>query len=144
MIVLTVSDGAAIAARTVVIDAVAEAAGPDVRIELTPSFPVIPGQEVILHPIATSRANIVEIVLSVDGQPIDLDPDGRARIHAGDPGKMEIVWIVEHRRSEDSAMASIAKLERQWTIEVLDFDEGQHFEVELSPADMKEILTNLP
>lgn len=84
-----------------------------------------------------------------DSNQIDLDVaafDERREIglRAPGPGKMEIVWIVEHRRSEDSAMASIAKLERQWTIEVLDFDEGQHFEVELSPADMKEILTNLP
>ncbi|MCH5373555.1 MAG: hypothetical protein JJ992_06230, partial [Planctomycetes bacterium] len=61
---------------------------PDVTIELTPSFPALPGQTVQAHVIADSLADITGLTLTLDGQPLSLDAFGRASFVAGSPGKM--------------------------------------------------------
>jgi hypothetical protein len=60
---------------------------PQVVIELTPSFPVISGQEVLLHAVADSFADIVGLSLSFDGNPVTLDEYGRGRVVAQGLGK---------------------------------------------------------
>src|SRR5207249_1013254 len=62
---------------------------PQVTVELTPSFPVTPGQNVIVHVSAASLADITApLGLTVNGQPLTLDAQGRATLQAGAPGRM--------------------------------------------------------
>src|SRR5205085_974468 len=60
---------------------------PSIVLSLTPSFPVIPGQKVLVHVIAASVADISFIALTADGQPISLDSQGRATLTAGAIGQ---------------------------------------------------------
>jgi large repetitive protein len=73
-----VSDGESIRSRTSAIQVGTRFAAPLVTIEQTPSFAVVPGQAVLLHAIADSQANINSIALTVNGQPVTLDSQGRA------------------------------------------------------------------
>jgi YD repeat-containing protein len=73
-----VSDGESSRTRTSVIQVGTRFAAPLVTIEQTPSFAVVPGQAVLLHTIADSQADISSIALTVNGQPVTLDSQGRA------------------------------------------------------------------
>jgi hypothetical protein len=64
----------------VVVRAAVELPGPAVTVVLTPSFPARPGDPVIVHAIADSLADIASLQVTLDGQPIALDADGRAAI----------------------------------------------------------------
>jgi DNA-binding beta-propeller fold protein YncE len=61
--------------------------GPLVTIELTPSFPAVPGQSVLIHPIADSLAEITSLTITVDGVPLALDGQGRAEFIPIQPGR---------------------------------------------------------
>ncbi len=50
---------------------------PIVLINLTPSFPVSVGQSLLIHPTASSIADITSITLTVNGAPVTLDSLGR-------------------------------------------------------------------
>lgn len=60
---------------------------PVVRLELTPSFPAAPGQNVLIHAVADSLADITSLRVQLDGQDVLLDANGRATVVAGAPGK---------------------------------------------------------
>ncbi|NLS91835.1 MAG: hypothetical protein GXX96_06600, partial [Planctomycetaceae bacterium] len=90
VVVLAVSDGAATSTESILIVAAVQPDLPQVTVELTPSFPAIPGQPVLVHAIADSLADITQLSLTVAGQPVALDDLGRARIIAGDFGKTPI------------------------------------------------------
>ncbi|WP_205678900.1 CARDB domain-containing protein [Aquisphaera insulae] len=83
----SVSDGEATAMVPVVLRAAIVPEPPAVSIELTPSFPVVPGQKVLVHAIAAGLAEIAGLTLSIDGQSVTLDAQGRAQIVAGAPGR---------------------------------------------------------
>lgn len=87
VVTLSASDGALVTKRSILIRADVEPALPQVTLELTPSFPAVPGQTVTVHAIAGSLADIAGIELTVDGVPLLLDATGRAQITAGGPGK---------------------------------------------------------
>ncbi|MFO7899372.1 MAG: Ig-like domain-containing protein, partial [Planctomycetota bacterium] len=89
-VALRVSDGEATTSQAIVIEASLEPDPPAVTVELTPSFPVLPGDPVLVHAIADSLADITALSLTVDGTPTALDEDGRAQIVAGQPGKTTI------------------------------------------------------
>ena len=84
---LNVSDGQTTSTQDILIRAEIVPAVPSVVIELTPSFPAVPGQSVLLHVIADSLAEIVDLQVTVDGQSVVLDSSGRVEIAAGGPGK---------------------------------------------------------
>jgi YD repeat-containing protein/VCBS repeat-containing protein len=87
-VTFSVSDGQAVVSQTAVIQAALHPQGPQVTVELTPSFPVTPGQNVIVHVSAASLADITALGLTVNGQPLTLDAQGRATLKAGAPGRM--------------------------------------------------------
>ncbi len=88
VVTFSVSDGQAIASQTVLLRAALQPASPRVTVELTPSFPALPGQRVQVHVAAASLADIVGLHLFVDGRPVTLDAQGRATVVAGAPGRM--------------------------------------------------------
>ena len=51
---------------------------PQVIVVLTPSFPAVPGQSVLVHVAASSLAPITGLTLTIAGQPVTLDSQGRA------------------------------------------------------------------
>jgi hypothetical protein len=89
-VTFTVSDGVSEAVRAVNLHAAVHPELPVVTVELTPSFPVIPGQKVVAHVIARSRAEITGLSLKVDGKALPLDAQGRAGFVAGTPGRVTL------------------------------------------------------
>ncbi len=87
VVTLQVSDGQATSTQNILIRSSVQPQTPSVTIALTPSFPAIPGQQVIINVIASSVAPISGVTLTVDGQPVTLDSNGRATITAGAPGQ---------------------------------------------------------
>jgi RHS repeat-associated protein len=91
IVTLDVSDGQATSAQDILIRASVQPQPPGVTIVLTPSFPAIPGQTVVVNIIAASIAPISSLTTTLNGQPLLLDSNGRATIAAGAPGEMQIV-----------------------------------------------------
>ncbi len=75
-----------------------EAVLPDVRIELVPSFPSQPNQEVQVRVTASSLVGIASIILYADGQEVLLDSQGRGRILPTGPGQITLEAIAEDRQ----------------------------------------------
>ena len=91
LVTFEVTDGAARVQETIVLRAVTTPAPPVVHVELTPSFPALPNQAVLVHAIAQSLGTIESLTLTLDGQPVTLDAQGRATLRIGQPGKYELV-----------------------------------------------------
>jgi subtilase family serine protease len=89
-VALHVWDGEATTSTSIVLAAAIAPRRPQVWIELTPSFPAIPGQRVLVHASADSLAEIAQLTLRVDGVPVALDGLGRATVVAPGPGKLSI------------------------------------------------------
>ena len=87
VVTLQVSDGEVSSSQNILIQASVQPHLPSVTIVLTPSFPAIPGQQVIIDAIATSVAPITSLVVTVNGQPVTLSANGEATITAGSPGQ---------------------------------------------------------
>ncbi|MDH4177677.1 MAG: putative Ig domain-containing protein, partial [Thermoleophilia bacterium] len=92
-VTLQASDGQLVGRQTIVLRASLEPVAPSVRLELTPSFPAIPGQKVLAHAIADSLADIASLRLYVNGQEVALDANGRATLTAGSPGKVNLLAV---------------------------------------------------
>ncbi|MDH5639643.1 MAG: putative Ig domain-containing protein, partial [Nitrospira sp.] len=90
LMLVTVSDGQATTTDSFVLRAGTELQTPHVQIDLTPSFPVVPGQKVLASVLASSLAEIVSTTISVNGQPVTFDHLGRAVITAGGPGELVV------------------------------------------------------
>ena len=88
-VVFSVSDGELSAAHTAVIHALLVAQAPAVTLEITPSFPSVPGEQVVVHASATGLASIATLTLSMNGQPVTLDAQGRYHFTATTPGRVE-------------------------------------------------------
>ena len=86
--VFSVSDGQLSVSKTAVIDALLSSQAPTVTVELTPSFPALPGQQVLVHVSATGVATIANLTLTENGQPVTLDAQGRYFYTATTPGQI--------------------------------------------------------
>ncbi len=91
VVTLQVSDGQATSTQNILIRASVQPQPPGVTIVLTPSFPAIPGQQVVVNAIASSIAPIASLTVTYNGQPLVLDANGRATITASAPGQALIV-----------------------------------------------------
>jgi VCBS repeat-containing protein len=91
LVMATISDGELDTVAPVVIRATTSPQLPNVVIVATPSFPAVPGQDVLMHVAATGFADIASLTVTVDGKPVTLDAQGRFHVTAGQPGKMTIV-----------------------------------------------------
>ncbi len=67
---LHVSDSVTTSSQAIVILADIELPAPAVTVELTPSFPALEGDIVLVHAIADSLADIVDLVVTFDGTPL--------------------------------------------------------------------------
>src|SRR3546814_13607235 len=61
---------------------------------LTPSFPPVAGQQVLVHAVADSLSDVTSLRVWLDGQELTPDADGRATITVGQPGKYELTATV--------------------------------------------------
>ncbi len=86
----SVSDGDLSPTESVLLDAVITPVLPSVFIELTPSFPALPGQQVTIQAIASSVAPINSISVNVDGQPITLNSQEVGTYTPTTPGQIPI------------------------------------------------------
>ena len=86
-----VSDGRDSAVAPVVLRVTTDPILPTVVIEQTPSFAAVPGQDVLIHVIATGFADISSLVVTYQGRILTLDAQGRAHVTAGAPGQSELV-----------------------------------------------------
>ena len=91
VVTLLVGDGKTVTRRSIVMRALLEPIAPTVRLELTPSFPPVPGTDVLVHALADSLSTITSLRVWVDGTELVLDANNRAHITAGAPGKHLIV-----------------------------------------------------
>ena len=83
-------DGFTTRTQSIVIRAAVDPAGPDVRVELTPSFPGVPGAPVLITPAASGFADVAGTTVSVDGVALDLDDQGRATFVPDAPGRYDV------------------------------------------------------
>src|SRR5438093_262821 len=60
---------------------------PTVTVAVTPSFPAVPGQQVVVHVSATGVAGIAGLTLTQDGQPVTLDAQSRYLYTPTAPGR---------------------------------------------------------
>ena len=67
----TVSDGSLATFKAVVISAKTSIALPKITVDLTPSFPVISGQKVVVNTLVDSIASIANIQVKLDGNLVD-------------------------------------------------------------------------
>src|SRR5262249_31085912 len=84
------SDGTASSTQTVLVRAQVQPTLPQVLIVQTPSSPAVPGQAVQIQVTASSLADITGVTLSVAGQPVTLDAQGRATVIAPAPGRVAL------------------------------------------------------
>ncbi|WP_404783509.1 putative Ig domain-containing protein [Altericista sp. CCNU0014] len=105
-----VSDGESTRSRTSVIQVGTRFAAPLVTLEQTPSFAVVPGQAVLLHAIADSQADINSITLTVNGQPVTLDSQGRATYTPTTPGRLTVEAIATDADGLVGRTSSILKV----------------------------------
>ncbi|MBS0640237.1 MAG: putative Ig domain-containing protein, partial [Proteobacteria bacterium] len=118
----TADDGEVETRQTIVLHTTLEPIAPTVRIELTPSFPGVPGQPVLIHPVAVSAADIASLKLYVNGQEVALDSHGRATVTPTAPGRMQIravaidadgtpgeaITVIKTRDPADTAAPAVA------------------------------------
>ncbi len=91
-ILFSVSDGEETTKQAALIQASLQPAGPALAVELTPSFPVTPGQSIGISLVAGSLADIVDLQLTIDGQGIELDGN-RAVFTPATPGRFEVTAV---------------------------------------------------
>ncbi len=85
------SDGQTTSSQIVVLLAAFELPKPNVSLVLTPSFPSPPGAQILVAAIADSLSSIASIVVTLDGQPVSIDAEGRGEIILPAPGRYEVV-----------------------------------------------------
>jgi YD repeat-containing protein len=90
-VLVTVSDGQLATIQPLVLVASARPVPPAVLITLTPSFPVPLGQNVLVHVTASGISNITGLTLTIDGQAMTLDAQGRATYVAAVAGHHTLV-----------------------------------------------------
>ena len=108
---LIASDGDLQQVRTLTLVATFDPVSPDVQIVVTPSFPAIPGQEILVEPIAVSDLVVGEATLTVDGVTVEVDELGRGIFVADTPGRFEAVATVtdEEGRSTTVTQAILVR-----------------------------------
>ncbi len=88
---LIASDGKSQTRRNVTLTATFEPASPDLRLVVTPSFPAVPGQTILVQPIAASDVGVGTATVKINGVAYALDDLGRANFVAKAPGLYEVM-----------------------------------------------------
>ncbi|MGE3817844.1 MAG: putative Ig domain-containing protein, partial [Isosphaeraceae bacterium] len=90
VVAFSVSDGSAVTSASALIRAAVTPEAPRVTIELTPSFPAVPGQKVLVHAVASGLAEIVGLTVTAGGQALTIDDQGRAEFVPQAPGRVAV------------------------------------------------------
>ncbi len=90
VVTFSVSDGLGTTHKAALLRATLATQAPSVRIELTPSFPVTPNQTVLVHAIADGVSPITSLTVTVNGQALMLDAQGRGSIMPVQPGRLHL------------------------------------------------------
>src|ERR1044072_4575526 len=77
---VTATDGELSVTQPLVLRVTTEPVGASIIIQLTPSFPVLPGQLVTVQAAASGFVSVESLTMTVDGQAVALDAQGRARL----------------------------------------------------------------
>jgi hypothetical protein len=91
LVLVQLTDGKGSVTRPLVLRATTMEELPDAAIELTPGFPVVPGQAVVATVLADSFSAIAAKSLTIDGQAVALDERGRATWTPGAAGLVRLV-----------------------------------------------------
>ena len=70
----------------------------------------MPGQPVLVHVAASSLAPITGLTLTIDGQPVTLDSQGRATYTPQAPGRIAISATAHRRRRARRPVATVLKV----------------------------------
>jgi len=131
LMLVTVSDGLTTTFEPFTLRADTQLQQPHVQIELTPSFPVVPGQKVIVNLLADGFAEIANISATVDGVPVVFDASrftsNASRVFtmtAGGPGRMVIRATATDADGLTSATDTILKIKNpdDTTAPIIAFD----------------------
>jgi YD repeat-containing protein len=104
IVAFTVSDGELTTKRSVLIRASLTPPEPAVSALLTPGFPAVPGQQVVINVVADSLAPIVARTVTIDGQPVSLDALHRALFTPAAPG----VYVLEVTATDADGLVGTA------------------------------------
>ncbi|MEH2057548.1 MAG: putative Ig domain-containing protein [Nostoc sp.] len=85
-----VTDGEKTVTQTSLVRVAVAPTPPIVNFDLTPSFPAVPGQKVIVQTLANGLAAITNITATVDGRPVTVDSQGRIEIIPTTPGRLVV------------------------------------------------------
>ena len=99
---ITATDGDLSTTRNLTLVASFEPAAPDLRLVVTPSFPAVPGQKIVIEPIADSDVAVGRATLSINGKTLALDQLGRATFVADAPGRYEVIATVTDEEGRTS------------------------------------------
>jgi YVTN family beta-propeller protein/YD repeat-containing protein len=91
VLTFTVSDGQLTAQQITEVRALQTLPLPDVTLVVTPSFPAVPGQTVVINVSADSFSGITNRTLTANGQSLTLDSQGRAQYVPAAPGRITLV-----------------------------------------------------
>ena len=111
----TVSDGTLTAFKAVVISAKTTIAAPVITVDLTPSFPVVSGQKVVINALANSIADIADVRVKVDGSLVDTfkynpSHNGGSFNFTSQPKLADIIYRLPPQMSMVVVVRSIASL----------------------------------
>jgi hypothetical protein len=90
LVMVRVTDGKTATLRPLALRAAQQPQRPDVAIELTPGFPVVPGQAVAITVLADAFSAVAAKTLAIDGTPVALDSRGRAFYTPGASGLVHL------------------------------------------------------
>nr|WP_013334799.1 CARDB domain-containing protein [Gloeothece verrucosa]ADN18050.1 YD repeat protein [Gloeothece verrucosa PCC 7822] len=91
LIIYGVSDGLATTTQNALIRVETVPTLPTVTLDVTPGFPVIPGQKVIISAVADNFTDIKGLTLTVDGKALVLDSFNRASFTPSTSGRFNLV-----------------------------------------------------
>src|SRR6185295_12730457 len=91
LVMVGITDGKTLTQRGLALHAAVAPQGPDVAIELTPSFPAVPGQKVEITVLADAFSAVAAKTLTVDGAALTLDERGRASFTPNATGLYHLV-----------------------------------------------------
>ncbi|NER00033.1 MAG: hypothetical protein F6K30_25595 [Cyanothece sp. SIO2G6] len=105
-----VSDGEATVTDNALIRVTMAPIVPVVTVDLTPSFPAVPDQTVLVRAVADSVSAIESISVTVNGEAVAVDELGRVDVTPDLPGRYEFVAQVVDRDRRVGTQTSVLKV----------------------------------
>ena len=110
VITYVVNDGETSVEKNALIKVEITPTPPIINLELTPSFPAIPGQKVIINPLADSFTDIADVSVTVNGEELFLDNLNRGEYIPKFIGRYEVVATVTDTAGRTSTITDVLKV----------------------------------